>query len=182
MSQSIIKETALVARSLRHRTWLEYLADKLTYFCSTPLFLFLNALFFFGWIYINMYPPVGFVAFDPYPFGFLTMAVSLEAIILSIFVLIAQNRENYVDTIRGEVHLRLNLIAEKEITKSLEILVHIAKKLNVSLENDEKLRVMLEEIDEDNMEDTIAKQIKSADKPLLKRIRGLEKMHFPARH
>ena len=73
MSQPIIKETALVARSLRHRTWLEYLADKLTFFCSTPLFLFLNASFFFGWIYINVYPPAGLVPFDPFPFGCWTL-------------------------------------------------------------------------------------------------------------
>ena len=77
-------------------------------------FLALNALFFAAWIFFNTVDlGIGFL--DPYPYGFLTMVVSLEAIFLSIFVLISQNRQEEKDRQRNENDYLINLKAEIEV-------------------------------------------------------------------
>src|SRR5688572_17134756 len=96
---------ALEAKSLRSRSVSTKIADSLTAITSTPLFLFLNAFFFIAWVVINNGLIPGITPFDPYPFGFLTMVVSLEAIFLSIFVLVSQNRAAQIATLREELHL-----------------------------------------------------------------------------
>lgn len=86
-------------------------------FSGSIQFLMLNAAFFITWIVINV-GGVPFIApFDPYPFGFLTMAVSLEAIFLSIFVLLAQNLQSTKDKIRGDIEYEVNLKAELEVAE-----------------------------------------------------------------
>jgi uncharacterized membrane protein len=84
---------------------------------------------------------------DPYPFNFLTMSVSLEAIVLSIIVLMSQNRETRVNDLRSEIDTRIDIESEEEITKALEILVKIARKQNIDLSKDEKLKKMLKPVD-----------------------------------
>lgn len=86
-------------------------------FSGSIPFLFLNLAFFTIWIVINveLFPVVE--AFDPYPFGFLTMAVSLEAIFLSIIVLLAQNLLATKEKIRGDIEYEVNLKAELEISE-----------------------------------------------------------------
>jgi uncharacterized membrane protein len=77
-------------------------------------FLVLNAVLFGIWILINTFP-IGIPFFDPYPFGLLTMIVSLEAIFLSCFVLISQNRQEEKDRQRSENDYLINLKAEIEV-------------------------------------------------------------------
>jgi uncharacterized membrane protein len=94
------------------RSVLEKFTDWIAEFSGSMTFLLLNAGWFALWIYLNM---SGKAAFDPYPFGFLTMVVSLEAIILSILVLLAQNRQAAKDHIRDDVEYEINVKAELEI-------------------------------------------------------------------
>jgi uncharacterized membrane protein len=94
------------------RSILEKLTDWIADFSGSMTFLLLNAGWFALWIYLNV---SGKAAFDPYPFGFLTMVVSLEAIILSILVLLAQNRQAAKDHIRDDVEYEINVKAELEI-------------------------------------------------------------------
>src|SRR3990167_9626504 len=91
---------AFEAKALRSRSVLTQLADYLTAIFGSTTFLFLNALFFTLWIAVNLGKIPGVPVFDPYPFGLLTMIVSLEAIFLSIFVLVSQNRSSYVNALR----------------------------------------------------------------------------------
>lgn len=105
------------------------------------------------------------VPFDPFPFGLLTMVVSLEAIFLSIFVLVSQNRSSYIGSLREEVHLRVNLIAEEEITKVLELLAEIRKELGIK-RHDPELKEMLERIDTGYIEQSISDQMSRANKPI----------------
>lgn len=86
-------------------------------FSGSFLFLILNAAFFLTWILINVGFVPGIDPFDPYPFGFLTMAVSLEAIFLSIFVLLAQNLQSAKDKIRGDIEYEVNMKAELEVAE-----------------------------------------------------------------
>ena len=159
----------LEAKSLRSRPFATRIADKLTTKTGTPTFLFLNGLIFFVWIYINL----GFVSqlqpFDPFPFGLLTMLVSLEAIFLAIFVLISQNRQARISTIREEMHLRINLIAENEITKILELLAEMRKKMGIQTK-DPELEQMLEQINANYIETSIADQMSRADRSLFQLI------------
>jgi uncharacterized membrane protein len=152
---------ALEAKSLRNRSIATQFADFLTGITSTPTFLFLNALFFVVWIVLNTNIVPGFEPFDPYPFGLLTMAVSLEAIFLSIFVLVSQNRAAQIATLRDELNLRVNLIAEREVTKILQMLVDMRKKMKL-YEVDEELEFMLKNIDTNDLEQVILQQIERA--------------------
>ncbi|MBM4425500.1 MAG: DUF1003 domain-containing protein [Chloroflexi bacterium] len=90
-------------------TWVQRLANFIAGFSGSMPFLFINAAIFFVWIATNMVLDSGAIpgakAFDPFPFGLLTMAVSLEAIFLSIFVLLAQNLQAAKDRIRSDVEV-----------------------------------------------------------------------------
>lgn len=160
---------AFEAKALRSRSILTQLADYLTAIFGSTTFLFLNALFFALWIAVNLGKIPGVPVFDPYPFGLLTMSVSLEAIFLSIFVLVSQNRSSYVNALREEVHLRVNLIAEEEITKTLKVLSEIREKIGIK-ESDPELEEMLARTDTNYIERSIADQMKRANKPVFENL------------
>lgn len=154
------------AKSLHSRSLLTQIADDLTNICGSVSFLVFHIFFFYSWITANLgwyipYIPV----FDPYPFGFLTMVVSLEAIFLAIFILVSQNRSSYVSTIREEVHLRVNLIAEEEITKILHVLAEMRAKMGIR-DRDPVLQEMLERTDTNYIERSVVEQMAKASKPL----------------
>jgi len=94
---------------------IQRLANWIAEFSGSMPFLFINAAIFFAWIVLNIGIIPGFAAFDPYPFGFLTMSVSLEAIFLSIFVLLAQNLQAAKERLRNDVEYEINLKAEMEV-------------------------------------------------------------------
>ena len=97
-----------------HQTPLERAADWIAWFSGSMPFLLINAVWFITWISINTLP-LGIPAFDPYPFGLLTMIVSLEAIFLSCFVLISQNRQAEKDRVRSDIEYEVNIKAELEV-------------------------------------------------------------------
>ncbi len=97
--------------------WGQRIANYIANFSGSIPFLFINAGFFIAWIVINQGWIPAVAPFDPYPFGFLTMAVSLEAIFLSIFVLLAQNLQAAKDRIRGDIEYEVNLRAELEVAE-----------------------------------------------------------------
>lgn len=167
---------SLEAKSLRSRPFATRVADSLTNKSSTPTFLFVNAFIFVLWISYNVGIIPGVQPFDPYPFGFLTMAVSLEAIFLSIFVLVSQNRAAQIATLRDELNLRINLIAEQEITKILKMQADLHRKLKVPDYDDQELLRMIQDIDTNSLEQSILKELDRADEPLL---RSITKQEFP---
>ncbi len=99
------------------RTRVMKVADWISAFSGSMPFLVIHMVIFSAWIVLNVRPlsslPVG--GFDPYPFGLLTMAVSLEAIFLSVFVLLSQNRQAERDRRRNDVEFDVNLKAELQI-------------------------------------------------------------------
>ena len=107
------------------RSLLEKVTDWVADFSGSLLFLALNAAWFAVWIWLNV---SGLSRFDPYPFGFLTMVVSLEAIILSILVLLAQNRQAAKDRIRDDVEYDINVKAELEVA-------HLHEKVDATRED-----------------------------------------------
>src|SRR6185295_1517411 len=97
-----------------HSTPLLRIADWIAWFSGSMPFLILNGGWFIIWIALNTLP-LGVPAFDPYPFGLLTMIVSLEAIFLSCFVLISQNRQAQKDKVRADIEYEVNIKAELEV-------------------------------------------------------------------
>ena len=93
---------------------LERAADWIAWFSGSIQFLVLTAVWFAVWIAINTLP-LGIAVFDPFPFGLLTMIVSLEAIFLSCFVLISQNRQVEKEHLRSDIEYEVNIKAEMEI-------------------------------------------------------------------
>lgn len=110
----------------------ERIADWITMFSGSMGFVYLHAIWFAVWILLN----VGLLdipyltQFDPYPFGLLTLVVSLEAIFLSTFVLISQNRQARIAERRTELDLQINLLSEQKTAKIIEMLDRIVEQLN----------------------------------------------------
>ena len=137
----------------------EKLADFMTTRLGSMGFLILNAVWFMSWILVNSGLIPSIPVFDPFPFGLLTMIVSLEAIFLAIIVLISQNRAAKIDDLRDEIDLHINTIAEEEITKSIELLILLLKKNNIDVSKDLELRQMLEPTDKVGIQQSLKKQI-----------------------
>ncbi len=152
---------ALKAAHSADRTTLERFADILIRVASSPAFLMLHLVWFGVWIGWNT-GKLGLTPFDPYPFGFLTLIVSLEAIFLSIFVLMAQNREAAIAELREELTLQVNLRMEAEVTKTLQLVAGLYTRLGHQVAHDDELKGMLQALDAAGLERELMEQIKNA--------------------
>lgn len=99
------------------RTATEKTADAITGFFGSIPFAISHVFWFLLWIVWNTGLIPGLTVFDPFPFGLLTMIVSLEAIFLAVFVLISQNRESKINDLREEIDLQINVQAENSIQR-----------------------------------------------------------------
>ena len=126
-----------------NRTTADRLADAISGFCGSMIFVYAHLFWFGGWIVSNLLLPKN-LRFDPFPFNFLTLAVSLEAIFLSTFILISQNHESRTADRRNHLDLQVNLLAEQENTKMLQMLDSIARKVGADVTGDPNLKVLKE--------------------------------------
>ena len=111
---------------------------------GSPACAFVQMAVFVGWIIWNVAGPARW-RFDPYPFGLLTMFVSLEGVILATFVLITQNRMSEQTDRRDHLNLQVNLLAEQEMTMVLRMLDRISHRLAAgqdAAEHDEAKQLM----------------------------------------
>lgn len=138
------------AKADAKRSSTDKFADLLTAKFGTIAFLSLNVIWFVVWIVINT-GMTSIEPFDPFPFGLLTMIVSLEAIVLAIIVLISQNREARVSELREEIELQLNTISEGEVTKLINLMAILLEKQGVKIHDDPELKKMLKPIDSAEM-------------------------------
>jgi uncharacterized membrane protein len=94
-------------------------ADRIAAIAASQAFTLTHVAWFSTWILLNVLARYGLLpaplGFDPYPFGLLTLIVSLEAIFLSIFVLVSQNRQSERDRIRTDLDYQVNVKAHLEI-------------------------------------------------------------------
>ncbi|GMR18899.1 MAG: DUF1003 domain-containing protein [Patescibacteria group bacterium] len=151
---------SIEAKARGRRSPMERLEDKIVSTFGTVEFLILNLLFFAAWIAINSGVIPTVKPFDPYPYILLITFVSLEAIILAIFVLITQNRQERISSLREETELQINLISEQELTKVLRILAVILKKMGVDVGRDPELKKMLEPLNPEEIERQLEEQMK----------------------
>ena len=152
---------AIKAQHASNRSRMEVLADRMITFASSTPFLVVHAIIFVAWILWNV-PGVPLPRFDPYPYGMLTTIVSLEAIFLSIFVLMTQSRESRIGELREELTLQVNLRMEEEITKTLHLVAGLYARLGLKMADDPELRAMLEPLDPKKMENDLAEQISAS--------------------
>jgi uncharacterized membrane protein len=142
--------------AMRERTFADRVANFIAAFCGSMTFVWCHVALFAGWLAWNSWP--GLRHFDPYPFTFLTLCVSLEAIFLSSFILISQNYEMRVTERRNRLDLQIDLLAEQENTKMLQLLERIARRVGASTHEDPELRAL----EQATRPETLAKQIEEA--------------------
>ncbi len=150
---------SLKAKADAKRSPSEKTADWLTGIFGSITFLSVHAFWFSIWIAINLGLINRAEIFDPYPFGLLTMIVSLEAIFLTVFVLISQNRAARVDDLRDEIDLQIDIIAEQELTKVMELLALFMEKNGIDLSQDKELQYMLKPTDTEKITKVLERQL-----------------------
>ncbi len=153
-----IHSVADLERAFEQRRRLtDRIADTVGGFTGSITFVIVHLLIFTAWFLINTGLVPHVKRFDPFPFILLSMIVSVEAVLLSTFVLMKQNRMQQKTDIRDHLNLQIDLLAEKEVTKSLQLLRAIAEKVGVDERNDAEL----DEMANTTSVDSLAEQIES---------------------
>ena len=139
----------------RQRSIAEHVADKITTFAGSTPFIIFHIVWFGGWILVNLRVIPGISPFDPFPFSFLTLVVSLEAIFLALLVLKSQNRMTKEADKRAHIDLQINMLAEQEGTKILNMIQRIAMNLGLEEEIDEAMQQLSQETDVNQVAKTL---------------------------
>jgi uncharacterized membrane protein len=157
---------AIKAQRAADRTPVEQVAENLNEIASSTPFLVFHVVWFSIWLPWNIgaFRHFGLQPFDPYPFGLLTMVVSLEAIFLSIFVLLAQKREAAIAELREELSLQVGLWTEQEVTKTLQLVTGLYRRLGHPLAEDAELKQMLGPLDVHGIEARLLAEIDQTSK------------------
>ncbi|GGB79428.1 DUF1003 domain-containing protein [Dyadobacter sediminis] len=147
---------ALMERSLeeeRQKTWKDRIADTITSFTGSMQFVYIHLVIFSIWIIWNL-EWLGLKPFDP-SFVVLAMFASVEAIFLSTFVLISQNRMNAQADKRADLNLQVNLLAEHEITRLIQLVTAMAKKMDIAEANDAEIDFLAKDVQPEKVLDTM---------------------------
>jgi uncharacterized membrane protein len=142
-------ETILELEKKAHksRSTAEHVADKVTTFAGSTPSLILHAVWFGGWLLLNVGTIPGIKPFDPLPFSFLTLVVSLEAIFLTLLVLMSQNRMTKDADKRANLDLQINMLDEQETTMILRMVQKITRHLGLEEEMNKSVKELSEETD-----------------------------------
>jgi len=144
------------------------LADAITQFSGRLVFVYVHIVWFGLWILLNT-GHLGVPVFDPFPYGLLTMIVSLEAIFLSTFVLITQNRASEEAESRANLSLQIGLLTEHEVTRVLQMLDAIQDKLGI----DNHAESELADLEMETKPEDVLAEIERLQKLILKRKRRI---------
>ena len=146
--------------ALHQRSLTDRISDGITRFAGSSTFIVLHIVWFTVWIVLNLGGVDGIHPFDPYPFTFLTMVVSLEAIFLSIFVLISQNRMAHQADRRAHLDLQINLLAEQENTMMLRMLESLCEQQGIPTDSlNKEVRSLFEKTDLHGLMRELEKQL-----------------------
>ena len=151
----LIRELEEAAK--RERRPSDRVAEAIAGFCGSMMFVWVHVVWFGGWIAFNVIP--GLPRIDPFPFTFLTLVVSLEAIFLSTFILISQNHDARITERRNHLDLQINLLSEQENTKMIAMLQAIAAHIGAELGHDPHLKALSEETEPER----VVQQIEERD-------------------
>jgi uncharacterized membrane protein len=134
MERNVRAVAQLERKTMADRSSADRVSDAITWVAGSSGFVAVHAIGFTVWITINTGLWPGVAPFDPYPFSFLTLVVSLEAIFLAIFVLMSQNRAARLADRRAHLDLQVDLLAERELTVMLHMLRALCAKHDVVLD------------------------------------------------
>lgn len=134
------------AEAEKARGFQERVADRLTRLFGNVVFVYLHGGLLLVWLLGNS-GLFGNEPFDPYPYGLLTLALSIEAIFLTVIVLISENRQSQMADRRAELDLQINLLAEYEITRILELTAAIAARVGVDCSHRPELGELASDIE-----------------------------------
>ena len=154
--ESIEAIARLEQEFLQRRTLWNRMVDGIADFTGSVAFVLIHVVLFALWILVNTGSLKFVRPFDPYPFVLLGMGVSCEAVLLSTFVLMKQNRMSVRSERRDHLHLQIALLTEKEITKVLQALQHISEHQGYrEVTEDREVR----ELSENTAVDTLAHEL-----------------------
>ena len=142
--------------SERAKRFDEKFADAITTFTGSMTFVLLHASFVGGWLLVNTGILPGLRPFDPFPFVMLAMIASVEAIFLSKFVLISQNRMAALADKRADLDLQINLLAEHEVTRLIALVEQVAARVGVAVERPHDLDELKQDVRPERVLDEIA--------------------------
>lgn len=133
----------------------EKIADSVTRFTGSMFFVYLHLAIFGTWIIWNL----GWIGLKPFDSSFVVLAMfaSVEAIFLSTFVLISQNRMNIQADKRAELDLQVSLLAEHEITKLVSLVGAMAKKMGIEEADDKEIEELAKDVHPEKVLDTMDK-------------------------
>jgi uncharacterized membrane protein len=155
VQQNIDTILELEKEAMHNLSAIENIAVKVTSFAGSTPFLIFHALWFTGWILTNSGVISGITPFDPFPFSFLTLVVSLEAIFLTLLVLMSQNRMTKVADKRAHLDLQINLLDEQETTMILKMVQKITRHLGLEEETGNTIKDLSTETDITSVAKTI---------------------------
>jgi uncharacterized membrane protein len=129
------------------RTTVARLSDGITSIAASPFFFLGHIAWFVGWVIVNTCPCFGIAQFDPYPFSFLGLLIAFEATLLSMFILMSQQRQTYQAGQWAHAGLQLGMLTEQETTKMLQMAQSIRFHLGMKrISEDRELQEMVKEI------------------------------------
>lgn len=137
----------------RRRGWEDRLADGITRFTGSMRFVYLHLVVFGLWIVVNL-PWSPLPRFDP-SYVVLAMAASVEAIFLSTFILITQNRMTAQADMRADLDLQISLLAEHEITRLITLVTAMARRMGIDLAENPELAELAEDVAPEKVLDTM---------------------------
>ena len=144
-------------RDVRHASLEDRIASRITRFAGSIIFVYIHAVVFGLWILVNVGVLPFLPAFDP-SLVILAMVASVEAIFISTFVMISQNRMAEADDKRADLNLQISLLAEHEATQSLTLLSAIAEKLGVEVKEKEEIEELKKDVTPEQVMDAIEKK------------------------
>ena len=142
------REEARAATSREDR-----LADAISAFAGSMKFVYFHVAIYGAWIVVNL-PWVPLPKFDP-SYVVLAMAASVEAIFISTFVMISQNRMAKVADQRADLDLQISLLAEHEITRLVALVTELAERMNLPSARDPELRELAQDVAPEHVLDRI---------------------------
>jgi uncharacterized membrane protein len=147
----------------KNKNWPDRIADSITRFTGSMRFVYIHLILFGSWILINLgWLPLP--QFDP-SFVILAMFASVEAIFLSTFVLISQNRMAALADKRAELDLHVSLLAEHEITRLITMVSEIASQMGIQASQDPELQELAKDVHPEKVLDSIDHKAKISSQP-----------------
>jgi len=161
-SDHTIEAVAQIEKAARDgRSRIDHCASTITRVAGTARSILFHLVWFSAWLLVNLHAIPGIQPFDPFPFNLLTTVVSLEAIFLTLFVLISQNRLSQEADKRAHLDLQVNLLAEKETTMILRMLQDICERLGVTGSSTKELRDLIKETKLDELAEKLEEALPS---------------------